>query len=70
MLDVKLLRENLDLVKERIGARGTKIDWEEFVAVDQERREGWQSGRGSKREKTSSPARSAGSRSRGEMPRP
>lgn len=40
MLDVKLLRENLDLIKERIGARGTKIDWEEFVAVDRERREG------------------------------
>lgn len=40
MLDIKLLREDLDLVKERIGARGTKIDWEEFVAVDQERREG------------------------------
>ncbi|MBI2351932.1 MAG: serine--tRNA ligase, partial [Deltaproteobacteria bacterium] len=39
MLDIKLLRENLDLVKERIGARGTKIDWEEFAAVDLERRE-------------------------------
>lgn len=40
MLDIKLLRGNLDLIKERIGARGTKIDWEEFVAVDRERREG------------------------------
>ncbi|MBI2987478.1 MAG: serine--tRNA ligase [Deltaproteobacteria bacterium] len=39
MLDIKLLRDNLDLVKERIGARGTKIDWEEFGAVDRERRE-------------------------------
>ena len=39
MLDIKLLRENLDLVKERIAARGTKIDWEEFAAVDRERRE-------------------------------
>jgi seryl-tRNA synthetase len=39
MLDIKLLRENLDLVKERIGTRGTKVDWEEFAAVDLERRE-------------------------------
>ena len=39
MLDIKLLRENLELVKERIGTRGTKIEWEEFVAADQERRE-------------------------------
>ncbi|MFQ5542117.1 MAG: serine--tRNA ligase, partial [Candidatus Binatia bacterium] len=39
MLDIKLLREHLDQVKERVGSRGTKIDWEEFVAVDQERRE-------------------------------
>ena len=39
MLDIKLLRENLDQVKERIGTRGTKIDWEEFAAVDLERRE-------------------------------
>jgi len=38
MLDVKLLREQLDVVKERIGARGTKIDWEEFTGVDRERR--------------------------------
>ncbi len=38
MLDIKLLRENLDLVKERIAARGTKINWEEFSALDQERR--------------------------------
>ena len=38
MLDIKLLRENLDLVKERIATRGTKINWEEFSALDQERR--------------------------------
>ncbi len=38
MLDIKLLRENLDLVKERIATRGTKIDWEEFSALDRERR--------------------------------
>src|SRR3972149_10264689 len=39
MLDIKLLRETLESVKERIRARGTKVDWEEFAAVDLERRE-------------------------------
>lgn len=39
MLDIKLLRDNLELVKERIATRGTKIDWEKFAAVDRERRE-------------------------------
>jgi len=39
MLDIKLLREDLDLVKERIASRGTNIDWEEFVTVDRRRRE-------------------------------
>src|SRR3972149_11637956 len=39
MLDIKLLRETLESVKERIGTRGTKVDWEEFAAVDLERRE-------------------------------
>ena len=29
----------MDLVKKRIGTRGTKVDWEEFAAVDLERRE-------------------------------
>ncbi|MFQ5684560.1 MAG: serine--tRNA ligase [Candidatus Binatia bacterium] len=39
MIDIRLLRENLDLVKERIRTRGTRFDWERLVAVDQERRE-------------------------------
>ena len=39
MLDIKLLRENLDLVKERLAARGAKIDWDRFLALDRERRE-------------------------------
>ncbi len=39
MLDVKLLREQLDLVKERLGSRAANIDWEEFTAVDRQRRE-------------------------------
>ncbi|HEV8724640.1 MAG TPA: serine--tRNA ligase [Candidatus Binatia bacterium] len=39
MLDVKLLRENLDDVKARIATRGVKVDWDEFVSLDRERRE-------------------------------
>jgi len=39
MLDAKLLREQMDRVKERIGARGATIDSEELAAVDRRRRE-------------------------------
>ena len=39
MLDVKLLRENLDEVKARMVTRGAEIDWDEFVRIDRERRE-------------------------------
>jgi seryl-tRNA synthetase len=39
MLDVKLLRDNLDEVKRRIATRGVVIDWGEFVSLDRERRE-------------------------------
>ena len=39
MLDVKLLRENLDEVKARMATRGAQINWDEFLAVDHERRE-------------------------------
>ena len=39
MLDVKLLREQMDRVKERIGSRGEAIDWKELTAVDRRRRE-------------------------------
>lgn len=38
MLDVKLLRENLDDVKARMATRGGEIDWDEFVRIDRERR--------------------------------
>lgn len=38
MLDVKLLRDQLDHVKERIATRGTQIDWQEFIGLDRERR--------------------------------
>jgi seryl-tRNA synthetase len=39
MLDVRLLRENLDEVKARMATRGAAIDWDEFVKVDRERRD-------------------------------
>jgi seryl-tRNA synthetase len=39
MVDVKLLRDNLDEVKRRIATRGVVIDWDEFVSLDRERRE-------------------------------
>src|SRR6266496_6747453 len=39
MLDVKLMRENLDEVKTRMATRGAEIDWNEFVADDRERRD-------------------------------
>jgi seryl-tRNA synthetase len=39
MLDIKLLRDNLDGVEQRLATRGGKIDWERFVAIDRERRE-------------------------------
>jgi seryl-tRNA synthetase len=39
MLDIKLLREDLTRVKARIATRGAEIDWNEFVSLDQKRRE-------------------------------
>jgi seryl-tRNA synthetase len=39
MLDVRLLRENLDEVKGRMATRGAQIDWNTFVALDRERRD-------------------------------
>jgi seryl-tRNA synthetase len=39
MLDVRLLRENLDEVKARMATRGVPIDWDEFVRIDRERRD-------------------------------
>jgi seryl-tRNA synthetase len=39
MLDVKLLREDLDQVKERMATRGVEIDWAKFVSSDRERRD-------------------------------
>ena len=39
MLDVKLLRDDLARVKERVATRGTEIEWGEFVPLDRERRD-------------------------------
>ena len=39
MLDVKILRDNLDDVKARMATRGTVIDWAEFARIDRQRRE-------------------------------
>src|SRR5437660_10325609 len=39
MLDVKLLRDDRARVKERVATRGTKIEWDEFVSLDRERRD-------------------------------
>ena len=39
MLDVKLLRDDLARVKERVATRGTEIDWGEFASLDRERRD-------------------------------
>ena len=39
MLDVKLLRDDLPRVKERMASRGVNVDWDEFVSLDRERRE-------------------------------
>jgi seryl-tRNA synthetase len=39
MLDIRLLREDLARVKARLATRGVEIDWNEFVSLDQKRRE-------------------------------
>jgi len=39
MLDVKLLRENLDEVRARVATRDAQVDWDEFIALDRARRD-------------------------------
>ncbi len=39
MLDVKLLRDDLTRVKERMATRGTPVNWDDFTTLDRERRE-------------------------------
>ncbi|MDE0213584.1 MAG: serine--tRNA ligase, partial [Deltaproteobacteria bacterium] len=39
MIDVRILREDPDGVRERLAARGGDIDWEAVLAADRQRRE-------------------------------
>ena len=39
MIDVRILREDPERVRERMAARGADIDWEAVLAADRERRE-------------------------------
>jgi seryl-tRNA synthetase len=39
MLDVKILRDNLEEIKARMATRGAEINWSEFTAIDRERRD-------------------------------
>jgi seryl-tRNA synthetase len=39
MLDIRLLRHDLEQVKRRMATRGIEIDWGEFVSLDRERRD-------------------------------
>jgi seryl-tRNA synthetase len=39
MLDPKFIRDNFDLVKQKLAARGVKLDLEQFLTLDKQRRE-------------------------------
>jgi seryl-tRNA synthetase len=39
MLDGKFIRENIELVKQKLDQRGAKIDLDEFITLDKKRRE-------------------------------
>ena len=39
MLDVRLLRDDLELVKNRMATRGIEIEWGEFLSLDRQRRD-------------------------------
>jgi seryl-tRNA synthetase len=39
MLDLRFVRENIDLLKEKLALRGEKLDLSPFIQVDQERRD-------------------------------
>lgn len=38
MLDLRFVRANLDLVRRKVTEKGYEIDWDRFMAIDQERR--------------------------------
>jgi seryl-tRNA synthetase len=39
MLDIRLLRDDLEQVKKRMATRGIEIDWGEFLSLDRQRRD-------------------------------
>jgi seryl-tRNA synthetase len=39
MLDIKLLRDDLEQVRKRMTTRGMEIDWDEFLSLDRRRRD-------------------------------
>ena len=39
MLDIKYLRQNIDLVRKKMGERGQKIDFDRFIDLDAKRRD-------------------------------
>src|SRR5688572_15004094 len=39
MLDIKLLRDDLEQVRKRMATRGMDIDWDEFLSLDRRRRD-------------------------------
>ena len=70
MIDVRILREDPELVRERMAARGADIDWEAVLAADRERRETLARWERLKEQKNKLSARSAGSRSPAATPPP
>jgi seryl-tRNA synthetase len=39
VLDLRFVRENIDLLKEKLSLRGEDLDWNPFIQVEQERRD-------------------------------
>ncbi len=39
MLDIRFIRENSELVKQKLEARGSDIDLSVFLSIDEKRRE-------------------------------
>ena len=39
MLDIKYLRQNIDLVRKKMNERGQKIDFDRFLSLDAKRRD-------------------------------
>ena len=39
MLDIKYLRQNIDLVRQKMNERGQKIDFDRFLGLEAKRRD-------------------------------